>query len=187
MTGPAPEASPVRAPIEAPLLQRVLTPYLPHSRYVQRATFAAETPGAEPDPADRATWLRVDADCGIDASCYIESTGHYNAVELNITYNQMLYLGLAEALRRELLPQPGWSFDDFFRHQLPNVLIADYQARFRRPMTSKAYRGWMAITQVQRHAHRNMLLLKTRAGCSNQGDDACEARVTIALLDWPAA
>lgn len=192
MTGalPHPAAARVEAPLARSLTELVLRPYLPHCRYVHTARLTRPAAPRLPTQGDPASWLRLDAECGIDASCYIESTGHFNAVELNITYNQMLYLCVAAALQQRALPAPAWSFDEFLHHQLPDVLIADYQARFRQPMRSHRYRGWVEVTAAIARPQRNLVLLKTRSGCSDgdrNGPDACEATVTIAMVHWPSA
>lgn len=191
MTGEAPEtvSQPNRliSSLSPDLIQRVLQPYLPASRFVQSARLDRPRQQRLPQSDDPDSWLRLDVDCVIDQPCYIEATGHFNAVELNITYNQMIYLCLAEALRLELLPQPAWSFEEFFEHQLPDVLIVDYQARFKRPMQSARYKAWMMIESVQVRPRRKMMLLKTRCAATDDGNDKNEAQVSIALAHWPSA
>lgn len=189
MTAPAPtsDSQPDRivTAIAEDLRERVLRPYLPVSRYVRRARLARpQSPGVPRSNAPE-SWLRLDADCAIQAPCYIESTGHFNAVELNITYNQMLYLCLAESMRLGLFGEPAWTLEQFFQAQLPNVLITDYQAKFRRPMTSAKFTSWFMLESVQVNPQRNMATLKTRCAASNGGVDANEAHVTVALVDWP--
>ena len=46
-------------------------------------------------------------DLGFEQSCYIEETGHFNAVEFVISYNQLIYYTLAAAVRDHLVP--GWN------------------------------------------------------------------------------
>jgi hypothetical protein len=170
------------------LRQRVLAPYLEMARYVHSAALTQRGNGGSPRGADPATWLRLDATCGFAQPCYIESTGHFNAVEMNITFNQMLYLAMAEAVRQRLLPElRHWSLDDFFRAQLPDVLIGDYHARFRRPMKSRRYQGWFCFTDVQARPSRKLLLLHTRAGCSDGDGGECVVDATIALVNWQPA
>lgn len=175
-------------PIDDSLRQRVLAPYAPNARYVHRAALTQADDGSPPRPDVPASWLRLDGDCGFDAPCYIAATGHFNAVECNITYNQMLYLGLAEVVRRGLLAElRHWTLDEFFRRQLPDVLIADYRVHFRRPIHSAAYRAWFVITGVLPKPHRDLLLLTTRAGCGDDGGGECELDATIALVRWRPA
>ncbi len=186
MNAPTPES--LAQPMDDALRLRVLAPYKPIARYVHRAVLSHRGNGGTPRAADPATWIRLDAECGFAASCYIESTGHLNAVECNITYNQMLYLGLAETVRQRLLPElRHWSLDDFFRAQLPDVLIADYHARFRRPMKAHRYGGWMAFVDVQARPSRKLLLLQTRAGFHDPDGGECSVDVTIALVNWQPA
>lgn len=197
MTAPSPGPSPAPAPeqptrlavtLSQELCARVLAPYKPHCRYVHRAELSHARDGRTPQPDDPGSWIRLDAECGITEPCYIEATGHFNAVEYNITYNQMLYLGLAELTRLRLLPElRNWNLDDFFRHQLPDVLIANYNARFRRPMKSQAFRGWVAFCGVTTRPQRNLLMVSTRSGCSTAAGGSCEAEVTIALVNWQSA
>ena len=182
---PDPQPERVVSAIADDLRERVLRPYLPVSRYVRRARLERPMHSALPRSNAPASWLRLDADCTIQAPCYIESTGHFNAVELNITYNQMLYLCLAESMRLGLFGKPAWSLEQFFQAQLPNVLITDYQAKFRRPMTSAKFSSWFMLESVQVNTKRRRAMLKTRCGASNDGTDANEAHVTVALVDWP--
>jgi len=175
------------SPVPDDIRQRVLKPYLPVSRYVTSAQFERPRVAVLPASNRPETWLRLDAECAIKDPCYIESTGHFNAVELNITYNQMIYLCLAEISRLGAVPKPLWSLEDFFQAQLPNVLITDYQAQFRRQMNSARYSSWLMIESFEVKPRRNLALLKTRCAASNDGNDANEARVNIALVDWPSA
>ncbi len=174
--------------MEESLRRRVLEPYTPQSRYVVRATMTQVGNGGSPREEDPTSWLRLDADCAIGDPVYIEPTGHFNAVEFNITYNQMLYLALAEAVQRRLLPDLAhWTLDDFFRAQLPDVLIADYQAKFHHPIRSGDYAGWFSILESTPIERSNMLLLRTAAGCSTPAGGHCEARCTIAIVNFKSS
>lgn len=174
-------------PLSELLRQRVLQPYQPNARYVQRAMLTQAGDGSSPRPGDPASWLRIDGACGFAEPCYIAATGHLNAVEVNITYNQLLYLALAETVRQRLLPElRHWTLDDFFGAQLPDVLIATYHANFRRPMRSAQYEGWFTIVDVQPKPHRSLLLLSTRAGFQD-GAGECAVDATIAIVNWRPA
>lgn len=167
---------------------RVLQPYKENARYVHRAVLTNAGNGATPHLASPESWIRIEGVCGFPEPCYIEATGHLNAVEANITYNQLLYLAIAETVRRRLLPElHHWSLDDFFRAQLPDVLIATYHANFRRPMRSAHYSGWFSIVDVQPKPHRQLLLLHTRAGFHDPGGGECSIDATIALVHWQPA
>lgn len=175
-------AARVQGAVPAPLLQRVLQPYRKNVHYVLDASFAHPAERCAPRPDDPSTWVEVDGRCSISGSCYIDDTGHFNAVELNITYNQLLYTGLAAIAAHDLLADLPWNLDDFFVHQLPDVLIIDYHARFRRPLTARAFSATFAVTEVIRKPHKDMVLLRTtcQARCDHEGD--ASADVMIALV-----
>jgi hypothetical protein len=175
-------------PISDLLRARVLLPYRPNARYVLRAQLTHGGNGTSPHPDAPASWLRIDGECGFAAPCYIDATGHLNAVEVNITYNQLLYLGLAEAVRQQLLPElRHWSLEDFFRAQLPDVLIASYDAAFRRPMRSENYAGWFQIVGTRCIPSKSLLLLPTRAHFHDAHGGECTVNATIAIVNWRPA
>ncbi|MBL8756425.1 MAG: hypothetical protein JNK15_24235 [Planctomycetes bacterium] len=175
-------------PLGDALHARVLAPYKPDCRYVTRTVLTQSGNGHSPRTGDPTSWVRFANECFIGDPCYIAPTGHFNAVEFNITYNQMLYLGLAEAVRRRLVPELAhWTLDDFFRAQLPDVLIGEYHARFARPMRAGPFQGYFSIVEVRPRPQRRMLLLNTHAVCTTAAGGECEARVTIALVNWQPA
>jgi hypothetical protein len=167
------------------LRRRVLEAYLPNARYVHRARLTQAGDGTRPQLERPESWLRLDGSCGFQAPCYIAATGHLNAVEANITFNQLLYLLLAEVVRTGALAElRHWTLDDFFKAQLPDVLIADYHARFARPMRSQQYDGWLAIASARPRPSRKMLLLDTRAELHDPDGGRCAIDATIALVHW---
>lgn len=183
-----PEPGPDATPLSTALLHRVLQPYQPNARYVHRATMVGRGCGITPRLHAPDSWLRVSGECGFAAPCYIEATGHFNAVEANITFNQLLYLGMAETVRARLLPElRHWTLDDFFRAQLPDVLIADYHARFRAPMGSRAYRGSFTFIEVVARPDRRQLRLQTRAEFRDDHGGECTIDASIALVNWQPA
>jgi hypothetical protein len=64
----------------------------------------------------------------IPESCYIDDTGHFNAVEFNICFNQLAYVlfgkcvdaGILQKLRHEKVNVI--SFPDYKLHRLPSML-----------------------------------------------------------------
>jgi hypothetical protein len=177
-----------RVQIADDLRERVLAPYKPHCRYVQAAELTHPGDLRAPVDGEPESWIRLDARCGIEHSCYIDDTGHFNAVEFNITYNQMIYLCLAQTVASRLLPgRGGWDAEEFFRRQLLDVLIVDYHARFRRPMHSRSFQGFVAITGVNLRREKQMLLVQTRCGCKGTPDGEATGEVTLALMNWRPA
>src|SRR5262245_14047302 len=113
------------------LLDDVLLPYKENCRYLKTALV---------EPGEQERDLSVHCTFEIPESCYIVDTGHFNAVEFNICYNQMAYYLLAKAVQESLIePFDAWSMADYWERQLPNILIADFQSKFRRPIQSAAF------------------------------------------------
>ncbi|MEC7584150.1 MAG: FcoT family thioesterase [Planctomycetota bacterium] len=183
MHAPEPDARRAQGaaePVTAELLAEVLRPYRDDCRYVRTAN--VEHRPQLPPTSVAAPSVALTADCSIPASCYIDDTGHFNAVELNITYNQLLYTALAVAARDQRLPDLSWDLPAFFEHQLPDVLILDYQATFSRPLDPRAFSARFEIRRSIPKPHKRMLLIETHcaAWCASGG--RASANVVVALL-----
>lgn len=113
------------APIDEELLVRVLEPYAYKGcRYLLDAQYKA-TPDS----------VLAYGNFRIDESAYIRSTGHFNAAELILCFNQLAYSAFAPAILNEEIPVlRGWSISDYFDYQLPSMLIKNTATRFRRPI-----------------------------------------------------
>jgi hypothetical protein len=123
---------------DAALLTRVLRCYKPHCRYLRSMTVTV---------ADGV--IRGRGELAIGESCYIDDTGHLNAVEVNIAYNQMLYYVVAKSVREQLGPIfSTWTMDDYWRRQLPDILITRLTSRFRRPVNPRHFFGEFELTRA---------------------------------------
>ncbi len=83
------------------LMNTVLEVYFPNCRYLKSADFH---------------YPEIKGEFGISSSCYIESTGHFNAVEAIICYNQLAYTFFAHGIDErieELMKLETLSFGDF--------------------------------------------------------------------------
>jgi hypothetical protein len=133
--------APVSLPADQELLARVLRPYKPNCRYVAAMTISADDDGG----------VRGFAELAIGESCYIDDTGHLNAVEVNIAYNQMLYYVVATSVREGLVPAfAGWTMADYWRRQLPDILITKLTTRFRRPIDRSGFFGEFELRYATR-------------------------------------
>lgn len=169
-------------PIPDAFLQRVLAPYRDNVRYVSEARWHHADPHILPVSHDPASWITVEGRGGIASSCYIDATGHFTAVELNIVYNQLLYLALASCAAAGLSQVVPWPGESFFQHQLPDVLIANYRARFTRPLNPHDFTARVKIRSAIAKPSHNMVWLETacEATCSSGGQASAE--VTVALV-----
>jgi hypothetical protein len=164
------------------LLARVMRVYLPHCQYLRAAVLDA-TP--EVDGPGRPT---VTGRFAIGDSCYIDDTGHFNAVEFNICYNQMAYYLIAKSVKEGLLPVfAGWELEDFFRLQLPNILITDLRSSFRRQMRGERFSGSVTLTEVRRlersERWNELVVLGTVCRFWDENDGSCRGEVKLAITN----
>ena len=160
------------------LLDRTMTPYAgKNTIYLKRA--AVER---------RGDIVIGTGDFGFQQSCYIEETGHFNAVEFIISYNQLIYYTLAASVRDGLIPQlSNWDLADYWDRQLPSVLISKMTTRFRRPIDSRSYHGVLTITGVEfRERSRPLLALQTTIEFSDARIGGALGDIEIALIDLPS-
>src|SRR4051794_38330665 len=88
------------AEIDGAFVSLLLAPYKRSCVYVRREWIERE--GAPTSAAGGA--IRARAELAIPESCYIDDTGHFNAVEFNICFNQVAYVFTAHCAHRGLLP-----------------------------------------------------------------------------------
>ncbi len=172
-------------PDDPDLIGQILRPYRPHCQYLVSARTWVRV-GAVGEPAR----VGVDCDFEIPESCYIDDTGHFNSVEFNICYNQMLYFLLAKMVKESLVgPFSAWSMEDFWARQLPDVLITDFRSAFRTPMAGGRFRGFLEITEItewERNDLRDALIvLRTECGYSDDRHGDCDGEVTVAITNPP--
>ncbi|THV29134.1 FcoT family thioesterase [Glycomyces paridis] len=165
--------------LDRALLDRVLKVYKPHCRYLQ----SAQVP-----PGDA---VRAACEFEIPESCYIDDTGHFNSVEFNICYNQALYWLVATSVRDRLLPVlSGWSMDDFWARQLPDIYIAAYEAVFRAPMRGRElFHGELEVKRAKvRRASAGrpgVVWLDTACRFWEDGGGNADGRIRIAVTNLP--
>lgn len=166
------------------LLAQVLRPYKPHCRYLKSASLTWETDFTGDQRAScRCVFEIVD-------SCYIDSTGHFNSVEFNICFNQMLYYVLAKLVENGATPAfHGWTMADYWSRQLPSVLIVDFHSTFRRAIRGPSFAGELEIVGIREHegGHGAQPLIFVDTVCRYWDDDGgyCHGEVKLAVTDLP--
>ena len=166
-------AVPEAAAVEPHLLARVLTPYKAHCQYLRTAT--VRYPRAAKSVAKASgTFL-------IPESCYIASTGHFNAVEFNICYNQLTYCLLAKCIEDKALDVfSGWTLPEFSRRQLSDYLIAKFSSAFHKPILAGQFEGEVEIVNVV--VRRGVTFMKTICRFSDREGGRAEGGATIAIV-----
>ncbi|MET8046010.1 FcoT family thioesterase [Streptosporangium sp. NPDC005286] len=183
-SGRVPKEEAVVSPNDPDLMAQVLKPYKENCRYLKAADlFQQVTDTGE-------TRLYILCELGIDESCYIDDTGHFNAVEYNISFNQMMYYIIAKIIKeRASSAFEEWTLEDFWKKQLPDILIVDYHAFFRRPISSSRYFGELEITDIIKRddSSGTQPLVFVDFACRFWGENGGRARgnVRMALLNPP--
>jgi len=165
----------VRQPLDASLLTRVLRPYKDGCRYLREAEI-------EFDPDDPAAPVSLHGELGIEESCYIDDTGHFNSVEFNLCYNQLIYSLMAQCVAGGNLPAfASMSLAEYFARQLPDVLIHTFSSKFKRPMHARAFSGVVTIRSAMRRG--GFILLDTECSFRDAGGGSCSGEVSLAIVE----
>ncbi|WP_312870979.1 (2E)-enoyl-ACP glycyltransferase [Streptomyces lonarensis] len=161
------------------LLEQVLRPYKRRCLYVESAQVEVEAQGA----------LTVRSRLSIPESWYIDDTGHLNAVEVNICYNQMMYFLVAKAVKEDLHPALAeWTLDDFWQRQLPDIVIARFAGNFRRPVDARRFTGELTIEKIERKTPGRgapFLLATTSHRYRDEAGGRCDGTATLVLTNLP--
>lgn len=165
------------------ILALVLRPYIPQCRYVLSTRVEVGRSRAE---GEAPSLVGVYAQCAIPATFYIEDTGHFNAVEFNLCYNQLAYYGIAAAVKHGLLDVfAGWDMDEYRRRQLPDVLISKLSSHFIRPVHGASFEGWLDFTKASTSSKGHIFL--TMDVCfTDSHDGLAKGEVTLAIVSRSA-
>ncbi|WP_442931733.1 FcoT family thioesterase [Mycobacterium sp. 050128] len=164
-------------PVSEELLSEVLEPYSHKGcRYLLDAQY-----GAGPNH------VMAYGNFSIAESAYIRSTGHFNAAEMMICFNQLAYCAFAPAVINKQIPAvPGYSIEDFFDNQLPAMLIKSASSRFRKPINAQKFSARLMCQnfRVVERAWR-YLLIPCAIEFWDEDGGAASGEVELAALNIP--
>lgn len=167
---------------EADLLKEVLIPYKENCRYLQHASLEyqlADTTNFTPDK--HKILLLAKGTFSIPYSCYIANTGHFNAVEFNICYNQLAYYVVAECIRHQLIDSlKTWDIEAYRRHQLSNMLIVKLSSSFQKPICPDKFEGYLQVKRILKK--RNTLFFQTICGFNDSYGGSATGKVLFAII-----
>lgn len=140
-------------PLDNEFLAKVLTPYREHCCYlksvvvqVDERTTASDTDGQH----YHSPTVVLHGEFAIPDSCYIDDTGHFNAVEFNICYNQIAYCYMAYTIANKLQPElANYDLPQFYEKQLSNFLITTTQAKYASSLNAKCFFGSFRIAKAR--------------------------------------
>lgn len=169
-------------PVAEDFLARILGPYKDRCRYLQRASYALADPGAPRDIARPSPLIAAHGAFRIEESSYIADTGHLNAVDLNICYNQLAYLLLGLCIRERASPAVAHlTLDDYYARQLPDVLIHDIASSFKRSISPASFEGEVSILEALNT--ERFVYFKTGGRFWDEGGGLAKARMSLAILN----
>ncbi|MFG0266447.1 MAG: FcoT family thioesterase [Rhodopirellula sp. JB055] len=162
--------------VDDEFLQRVMTPYRAHCRYLKGVQIGYE-PGMEPSYEN----MVAIGQFAIDRSCYIDDTGHFNAVEFNICYNQLAYVHLAHCIRERLLPALGdYTLESFFEKQLANYLIASIHSNYHSELNPREFHGEVRVRSAR--SRQRLSILKTECCFYDAEQGRSDGEVKLVVL-----
>lgn len=156
------------------LLGKVLEPYYLNCHYLKNAS--VECHGKTPliEIVARGVF-------SIPESCYTESTGHFNAVEFNICYNQLAYYLLAECFEHELLPVfSSWSREKYYHHHLYDFYIVNFSSTFRKSIDPLEFEGSIEITKVK--VKGKTIFIQTKCHFQDKNQGSAEGKALLAIV-----
>lgn len=164
-------------PVPEELLAQVLEPYsYKGCRYLVDARYHA-TGNA----------MYATGNFSIPESVYIRSTGHFNAVELVLCFNQLAYSAFAPAVRNGQIDGfRGWSLDDYFANQLSSMLIRATSSRYRRQINAQKFSARLTCSDIE-VVERSWRYLKVPCAIEFSDDDGGSAfgEFELAVLNIP--
>lgn len=160
--------------IDGSFINNVLTPYRDSCRYLKKAYFQEqEGLGVQ--------GMLMNGEFSIPESCYIDDTGHFNAVEYNICYNQIAYTHLGHCIKNGLIHELGdYDPELFFEKQLSNFLIANLNSGFQSLINAKRFYGTFGIRTVKKTSR--CVFMKTYCHFHDDGLGKSKGEITLAIL-----
>lgn len=156
------------------VVEQILTPYKREAVYLQSAVVDPNVRGKEV--------VAAHGEFVIPSSCYIADTGHFNAVEFNICYNQLAYVLLGQCVLSSLLPALEIAtFEEYRRRQLPDFLILRLESSFRQAIDPRGFKGTVAVRSSKRKM--SMLLIDTAVRFSDAQGGSSEGEVLLGVID----
>ncbi|WP_299458781.1 FcoT family thioesterase [uncultured Microscilla sp.] len=164
----------LRTRIEDGFVQKVMKPYRTNAAYLQSAEFVQQ-------PGQGLSGLTMEGVFNIPESCYIDDTGHFNAVEYNICYNQLGYVFLGHCIKNGLIPDlTAYDEDTFFEKQLSNILIVKIASNYKKPINPKKFYGTYGVKSTTYKS--KCIFLNTYCNFYDDNEGKSQGEVMLAIL-----
>ncbi|AWV48391.1 hypothetical protein JK2ML_1993 [Mycobacterium leprae Kyoto-2] len=124
---------------------------------------------------------------GIEESAYIRGTGHFNAVELMLCFNQLGYSAYAQSVvNKDISALRGWSIADYCRNQLSGILIKNTSSRFKKLINPQKFSARLHVydLRIVERTWRYLQLSNTIEFWDDNGGSAI-GEFEVAILNIP--
>lgn len=180
--------------MSAQLLKRVLSPYSPTETDYLKSMELTQSWEKESHIKDSPLITAI-GKYKIPNSCYIQDTGHFNAVEFIICYNQIVYASLAYIFNEKIFNNPSLAdvassnaynalskitTENFFSDQLSSIFILKTETHFKSVINARDFSGEFSITDLK--VRKNTLYMKTSCVFSDDNDGYSRGETVIV---WP--
>ena len=165
--------------VEVPddLFQSILAPYRKTCTYLKRMWIDFYADGN--DAVGGAIVGR--GQFSIPESFYISDTGHFNAVEFNLCYNQVGYVFFAYCAQHKLISSmSAVDLAYYRRQQLHSFFIAKFASSFQSQIKAASF--WGEISLPRATERKKLWMLDTHIRYWDDGDGRSEGDVLLAFL-----
>ena len=125
----------------------ILQPYRANAKYLRSAAITQVRDSA--NPSKNGPILTARGRFAIPQGCYIDDTGHFNAVEFNICYNQLAYVMFGKCFETGIVPKLRFlTLGEYRHHQLKSCFIASMESRFIKQLKGDDFRGELTLNKL---------------------------------------
>lgn len=148
---------PMPMEISDAFIARILKPYRENAKYLKSARILDYCePFSDPALKDNNELVSIEGTFSIPESCYIDDTGHFNAVEFNICFNQLAYVLFGKCIQSGIFHRVvfDWeqrvnlSYESFLKYQLSSMFIAKIEGNFLKQLDSKLFQARLTINRI---------------------------------------
>lgn len=160
-------------------IARILKPYRENAKYLKSACILDYCePFSDPAPEKGHDELvTIEGTFSIPESCYIDDTGHFNAVEFNICFNQLAYVLFGKCIQSGIFHRVvfDWeqrvnlSYESYLKYQLSSMFIARIEGNFLKPLDAKDFKARLTINRIMWTAQTAFVHTKISYGDKKSG------------------
>ncbi len=160
--------------IHQSFINKVLTPYRQSATYLKSAS-------VENQDSKNIKDILATGEFSIGTSCYIDDTGHFNAVEYNICFNQLAYVFIAHCVTSGAISEfSDYTLEDFFKNQLSKMLICKISSKFPKMLDTKRFYGKLRIISLKKLG--SLVVINFSCDFNDDKEGKSSGEVTCALV-----